>query len=352
MNADGLGMSFEDFDADLAARADELLECAGLGDAVKLVVANAVARAEGTKAPSAPTSDHASYLGASDLGAILGCDPFRTALDVWARKTGRVASTETSDALDSGNDHEAGIIAGAARRLRRAGLVERVDYPGPGTIKGGMVVGEGALWRGATLDAVAHHRDHGPVPLEAKMVGRAHEHEWGPDVAGGEAIPERVLAQVHWQALHLRERTGSRVPVAYVAADVCGTDRRLYQVEIDDETVSALLDAGRAWWARHVISGEIPAPTERDVHTLGRVFPRATRPLSPLVPDSIMRRAEEYAVASEYARRVASERDRVGALLRAELGDAAGYRWRGGRVTWIEDAQGVRRLRVTIRQPE
>ena len=38
------------------------------------------------------TQDRTKYLGGSDIGAILGFSKYRTALDVWLEKTGRVVS--------------------------------------------------------------------------------------------------------------------------------------------------------------------------------------------------------------------------------------------------------------------
>lgn len=301
-------------------------------------------------APSAPTTPHSTYLGASDLGAILGLDPFRTPLDVWAEKTGRTVNGE-SDEADAGNDHEAGVIAGAVRKLRRRGVLVSHEYPGPGTIVSDRMIGPRfERWRGSTLDSVLVHREHGECALEAKLVGAGMAHLWGPEPAGAAAIPERVLSQVHWQTLHLREARGVRAPVAYVAADICGTDRRLYEVAIDDDMVAELLEAGRTWWLRHVIGDDMPVPTARDIATLARVFPRAEKPLSPFAPYDVRELAEEYAIASEYARRVQEERDRLGAKLRAMLGDAAGYRWDGGQVTWKENVAGDRSLRVWIRE--
>lgn len=306
----------------------------------------------GSFAPSSPTIAHASYIGASDIGAILGCDPYRTALDVWARKTGRVGS-DSSMEMDAGNDHESGVIRGYTRRMKRAGLVDLVDYPGPGTITIAERIGPTSqAWRGATLDAIAHHRVHGPIALEAKMVGAGGAHAWGPEPAGGEAIPERVLVQVHWQTMHLRERHRVAAPVAHVAADIMGTDRRVYEVIIDDELIAALLDAMRAWWLRHVWHGEMPEVTDRDIATLGRVFPTAERPLSPIVPYEIRELAEEYAIGREITLRHHVETQKLGARLRAMLGDAEGYKWKGGKVTWREAADGSRRLYVRIRRTD
>lgn len=308
---------------------------------------------ERVEAPSAPTVPHASYLGASDIGAILGLDPMRTALDVWCEKKG-IVIFEGSPETEAGNDHEQAVVRGFERRMKRAGLVDRAEYPGPGTIVAdtfGTSVLDGdawRAWRGATLDAVVHHRDHGPCALEAKYVGAGQADAWGPEPAGEEGIPIRTLVQVHWQTLHARERFGWKAPVAFVAADI-GTDRRAYEIAIDDALIERLVEAGREWWRRHVIGGEMPEPTERDVETLAAVFPRVRRRgLSPFPPDGLRELAEDYAVAREIALRHRNELARVGAKLRALIGDAEGYQWRGGRVTWREDTAGDRRLHVRI----
>ena len=307
----------------------------------------------GSFAPSAPTVPHASYLGASDIGAILGLDPFKTPLDVWARKTGRVPEGPSSEEIEAGNDHEAGVIAGAVRKLRRRGVLASCMYPGPGTIRGGTWTLDGDPWRAATLDAAIVLVDGTQAALEAKLVGAGRAHEWGPEPAGAAGVPERVLAQVHWQTMHLRERwTSMPARVAYVAADICGTDRRLYEVVIDDDLVCELLEAGRAWWERHVLHDEMPVPTARDIATLGRVFPTVERPLSPFVPFEVRQLAEDYSIGREITLRHHVETQKIGALLRAALGDAEGYRWHGGKVTWRETADGSRRLYVKVRRTD
>lgn len=353
---------FEREIADVAAIIERVDE-----DTTRAAVASGLDTLILSKAPSAPTVPHSTYLGASDLGAILGLDPFRTPLDVWASKTGRLARADAPDDIEAeaGNDHEAGVIAGAVRKLKRLGVLVSHEYPGPGTMRGREAPFDGnvlvppqlagqaryllGLWRGATLDAVVTHREHGEVPLEAKMVGVGLAHLWGPELAGGAAIPERVLAQVHWQALHLRETHFARVPIAYVAADICGTDRRLYEVVIDDEMIDDLLAAARAWWLRHVIHDEMPTPNERDLETLRRVFPEPKRPLSPFVPDEVRLLAEDYAIGREITMRHHVETQKIAAKLCAVLGEAEGYKWRGGKVTWRTDAQGRRRLYVKVR---
>ena len=41
-----------------------------------------------------PTEESRSYLGASDIAAVLGIAPYRTALDVWAEKVHGIGVTD------------------------------------------------------------------------------------------------------------------------------------------------------------------------------------------------------------------------------------------------------------------
>lgn len=354
----------------------------------------------GDAAPSAPTIDHSTYLGASDIGAILGLDPMRTPLDVWAEKTGRIPRAE-SDALEAGNDHEEGVVRGFTRWALRNGLVERVEYPGPGTIvapgawsarsgdglisayahgvgacRRGKMRGTqeappswivpaewpeyargydderraGLAWRGATLDALAIIDGRRRAAVEAKLVGGGMASSWGPEPAGADGIPPRTLAQVHWQTLHARERWPDlEWSTAFVAADIAGTDRRRYVVPIDDELIASLLKAGREWWRAHVIADVMPEPEASDLETLAAMFPEVQRPgLDPFPPDGLRELAEDLFVAREIAARHRLERDKIAAKLEAMIGDREGFRWRNGRVMWREDARGGRRLTVNV----
>lgn len=306
-----------------------------------------------SRAPSAPTIDHAEYLGASDVAAILGLDAMRTPLDVWAEKR-RELAREASEEMEAGNDHEAAVVAGARRRLQRAGLADVVEHPGPGTV---IVREPGGLVRGATLDAVVHLHEHGPCALEAKYVGFGQSDAWGPDVATVTVrdelpcVPDRVIVQVHWQTLHLRERFGHHAPVAMVAADVAGTDRRLYTVEIDDDTIAALLEAMRTWWAAHIVGGEMPQPNERDVRLLARVH-RAQHSIVEMRPrEQVQRLAEQYAMERETLQRMHSLHDLTTARLMHELGSDEGYVWWDGDVRWRVTWRGEPRvLRVSRRE--
>lgn len=289
--------------------------------------------AAASAAPSAPTRDHASYFGGSDIAGILGLDPFKSPLTIWAEKTGRLV-TEASSEMEAGNDHEAGVVAGYTRRLVvRAQIVERVEYPGPGTL-----ISEIDPRRGATPDAIAHHRVRGPIAVQAKYVGIGMAHAWGDESDGPEGVPESVMVQVHWETLLLRERFGVRAEVGHVAADI-GTDRRVYEIPIDGALLSDLLDAFSDWWRRHVEQDEMPIVTERDRATLLRLFPRARMPLSEEPAPDVEALARQYDTARAAAKLVELEKERVAALLTARIGAAEGFKGLWGSAAWRQQTR-------------
>lgn len=296
--------------------------------------ATAIAGRVESRAPSAPTRDHATYMGGSDIAAILGLDPFRTALGVWCEKTGHLAN-ETNEAMEAGNDHESGVIAGYARRVvERAKIVERVIYPGPGTL-----ISPKDPRRGATPDAIALHVAYGEIDVQAKYPGTGSGLGWGDPADGPEGIPEAVLVQVTWETLHLREVRGARAEVAHVAADL-GTDRRLYQIPIDDTLIADLLDAFADFWRKHIDGGEMPLVVGQDRETLARLYPRASDLLIEDTPVEIVALAEQYDKARAAAKLVELEQERVAALIQAALGEHQGFKGPWGKCAWLNATRG------------
>jgi putative phage-type endonuclease len=183
----------------------------------------------------------------TDMPAILGLSSFRTALDVWLDKCGKVPPVETTDDMERGTYLEDG-----ARRwyAHRTGAL-RVDVPG-------TVVSRRNPLIIATPDGVAHFRD-GERALEIKMPSTAHG--WGEP--GTDAIPEWYLPQVAWQlaALDMQQ--------ADVFAVLDGKPR-LYHVTRDAELEGLLVEHAERFWRDHVQTGRPPEVTARDAAAVTR----------------------------------------------------------------------------------
>lgn len=177
------------------------------------------------------------YLGSSDMAAICGLDPYRTAGDVWAEKTGRLGDRDLSNnpAVEVGEAIEPAILDWAEKKiavpLERAAFFTRehlcanVDGWGPSV----------------------------PTLVEAKAMGilghPGYLAAFGD--AGSDAVPEHVLIQTHHQIAVLAEGAGL-VELAYVAALLGGRGLVLFQIPRNPDLVDAILERGEAFWVQHV----------------------------------------------------------------------------------------------------
>jgi predicted phage-related endonuclease len=124
------------------------------------------------------------HLGASDIPALFGLDPFKMGADVWLSKTANVAEPEVqSEALDMGNAFEAPLLEWAAKELGVQISVEPFRL---------FSVCEQHPIFSATLDAaIGTMKENIQEAIEAKTTSRSEE--WGEP--GTDAVPDRVTSR-------------------------------------------------------------------------------------------------------------------------------------------------------------
>lgn len=200
-----------------------------------------------------------SGIGGTDIAAILGLSPYRTAVDVWLDKTGQAAQVAENEAMYWGNRLEDVV---AQEFAARTGLrVQRVNsllrHPShqfalasidraivePGRAaraKDGVLVGASAL-------------------LECKTASAYASQDW----TGDDQMPIQYAAQCMWYL------AVSGLQTCHVAALIGGNTFVTRKVERDEETIATMLEQARSWWQRHIIKGERPEPkTVTDVTLL------------------------------------------------------------------------------------
>ena len=72
------------------------------------------------------TQERLGYLGGSDIGAILGVSPYKTAMDVWLEKTGQAKTQASSLPLRFGQYAE-DFIAKEYANLTQQNVVQHLD---------------------------------------------------------------------------------------------------------------------------------------------------------------------------------------------------------------------------------
>lgn len=270
-------------------------------------------------------SSHSGGIGCGELAAILGLDPYRSALDVWAQKRGLVEDRdETSAAIDRGVALESAVVdwfvrthaAGPVLRQNQDGRTDGYDVP----IRRGYLVGSpdagSPVISGGKI--VAWH-----FGVEAKT--RQHDAGWGEPMT--DEIPPTERAQVEGY-LALTDAAAWFVPVLFGSP----FEFRLYVVRRDSARSERLRAFVERWWQKHIVDGESPAVADTERSRLARLrHPSVAAPmLRSSAPEvlAVMRERREAEREYESAKAAfeAAERRRLaaGGAVEELLGDAVG----------------------------
>ncbi len=248
-------------------------------------------------------------IGASEIGAVAGLDPWRSPVDVYLRKVDEAASP-TSGPQAWGNILEP--IIGEYYAFQNA-----VTLVGSDTRRHPTVT-----WALATPDYLVPPERYG---LEIKVRGRSDRWDGVP--------PLEVQAQAQW----------SMFVVGYdrwdVAALLGGTEYRQYRVDRDDAFITQLTEAGERFWTQHVVP-RVPPPA-RTTEDAKALYPR-------VLAKNYARATEDeeddlalYGKLRDADRLLGKQLDEVKARLMDGIKDQAGLIGTAGSVSWSQVRAGV-----------
>ncbi len=197
-------------------------------------------------------------LGSSDLAAVVGVDPYKTAHDVYLSKV--YGSTDIkSEAMDHGTFLEDGIIAYAEQSV---GTMTRNQKR---RVSGSPIV--------CNIDAIVNNTGN---PVEVKTAGLlsqfAPTDQWGE--AGSSEVPHHVNIQCHGHMLALTEDVGSMAEHpdhCHVPAFIGGRGIVLFVVPFDREIAQLIIDKAEAFWMDHVMCEVPPTDTSASMSALKRI---------------------------------------------------------------------------------
>ncbi len=247
-------------------------------------------------------AERKSGIGGSDAAAVLGLSPWRTAVDVWLDKTGRSAPAEETEAMRLGNELEDFVARRYSAQTGRA--VQRYNRMlHRGCLLGNfdrLVVPEGGK--------VASHQ--GEIRTDTVLECKTASRDWA------DGVPLYYQTQVqHYMGLapELRHADVAALFLVHKHFEV-------YRVERDDAVIEMMQARLTAWWARHVIGGEMPAPTsEADCRALwARSNPGKTVDAADAVADAVAHYRILKGEADEMKGALAGLRDEICAA----MGDA------------------------------
>lgn len=190
-------------------------------------------------------------IGASEIAAICGLNPFASPWDVWLRKTGQVAEFEGNAFTEWGHRLEPAI---RQKYADDTGLMVRVPHESMFSME--------RPWARATPDGIAFDKRASTEHLlQCKNVGTWIGKSWenGP--------PVYVQLQEQW------EMYVTGLGRADVAALIGGSDYRVFTVHRDDKSIADLLTIADDFW-RKVETRTPPSVDDSDAcrqHFEGRI---------------------------------------------------------------------------------
>lgn len=175
-------------------------------------------------------------IGGSDAGAVCGLNPYRSAIDVWADKTGGIVTEKKdSEAMRVGRDLEDYVAqrfseATGKKVRRKNAILQSEEYPFMIANVDRVIVGENAL-------------------LECKTTSAYNADLWRDG-----KCPESYEIQCH----HYMAVTGAEK--VYVACLIMGVDFVIKEIERDDSLIEDLRKVEGDFWRSYVETGEMPPP--------------------------------------------------------------------------------------------
>jgi len=209
-----------------------------------------------TSAKAAWLEERRGYLGATDIGAILKLNPYRSPHDVWLDKKG-LKDDEENIAMRAGTYMEP-FIAQEFRRLHPCNIRKSQTYRHPKFPHLACNPDREITFKGI------------PAILECKNVGTWAAKNFGQD--GADQLPEHYLAQIHWQLIITRK------PLVVLAALIDDRELRTFCYSLnhehstfahifDPEATKAMFNYALFWWKTHIEEGIEPELTGHESDT-------------------------------------------------------------------------------------
>ena len=196
--------------------------------------------------------DRTKYIGGSDIGAILGLSRFRSPLEVWMEKTGKVVKQLDSLPLRFGSFAEEFVASEYSRSTGFELLHDESIHIHP----------EHSFMSAHIDRFVLENRSTPTRILECKTANPfTSSGEWGE--VGSDEVPMSYLCQCIW---YMAITDLDRVDLAVLFGN---SDFRIYEIARDIDLEKMVIQKAIAFWQEHVLKDNPPpAINEHDCHTL------------------------------------------------------------------------------------
>ena len=247
-----------------------------------------------------------NYIGASDIAAIMGLSPWRTAYDIWTEKTGKLDDSKGTDATLAGQAFEKAILLLAEPQL------------------GKLLLNQFRVLKGTHLashcDSIVKETGR---PAEAKL--RRFDDGWGEP--NTDQVPDDVIVQAQVQLL-CTQKDFAHI-IAVIAARAWKV--QLFIVPFDTQIADIVRESAEMFWDKYVLRDTPPDDSLPTFETIKRIRRKPGSIID--IPKELVLARQEKKVIADQAKKAFEIVDRT---LRAALGTAEIGRFDGGLVTYYE----------------
>lgn len=284
------------------------------------------------RAPSKEwVENRSTYIGSTDIAAIMGLHPYRSEMSVYLDKTDMAAPVKLNQPMVHGQNLELYVAqlyrAATGRKIHKSKFRFIKDKPHLAANPDYEVVGERPLRL-----------------LECKTAG-----SWAGKVFGEEtdAIPNQYLVQCMWQLAV----TGRQI--CDLAVLIGGQEFRIYTVEREEELIREMIDRADQWWNDYIVY-ENPPPIsghDADSQIIRDRWPTSDTEEMFADPD-LDELCRQLSEVSHARKSVDTEVSRLSNLIKDRMGSAGTLNCSIGTITWKTDVRGSRRFCTSFKEKE
>lgn len=277
-------------------------------------------------------------LTASDIGAAIGVDPYKTPLQLYGEKTGVIMPAGDSNLMRRGRWLESAVIE-ALGEQHPSWVIERPKF----------YLRDPELRLGATPDALAATDEPGITNIQCKVVSKpAFERDWA------EGPPLHYVLQTATEGLLLGS---ARSMLAVLVIDTYSAELHEFPVPRHADAERRVQEIAAEFW-RNIAEGKRPAADyRRDDETVAAMFPVSkAEPVLSLAGDNRLGELlPTRAVLKDEIARLTREVEAIDVEIKDKLGEHEIAELPGWRLSWktqhraerIMPASSFRVLRVT-----
>lgn len=181
-------------------------------------------------------------IGGSDIGAILGVNKYKSAIDVYTDKV--IGSDFKGNKFTYWGHKLEKVVAEEFETQHDDFIVMNLDR----TLKRGRAL--------ANIDRLLYSKEKGYGVLECKTTSAYNTSEWE-----GTTVPQSYFAQV----MHYLAVTG--LNYAYIACLVGGQDYKEFYIERKEEQCEYILEHCEWWWKEYIETKTPPMPDGSDSYS-------------------------------------------------------------------------------------